>query len=130
MSDKIPNAADGVEPRKKPFSGSRERRPAGTAVIGGQTADGKSYVDMVNYASTVAKRTPNELVLNTTISTMEDDETLSRLARKVYMENNGPSYQNVIIFWHIGQNPEPLAPWARTDISRGDTVFGIVRIKQ
>lgn len=126
VPDQAPSTVDGAAPAVPPFRGNREVYPAGTAVTG-ETAVG---LDVVNYASSVAKRTDNELVLNTTISKLEDDDTLSRLANRVYMENGGPNYQNVTIFWHVGQNPEPRAPWARTDITRDNAIYKVVRIQQ
>lgn len=124
------NASNELEPATKPFSTKMETRPAGTAVVGEHAVGDQMYPDVVNYASTIEKRTPQELVLHTTISKAEDDAVLSRLANKIYKENHGEKYQNVTIYWHVGQNPEPLAPWARTDIAKGGDVYEIIKSNQ
>ncbi len=122
----MPAPADGMVTPERPFSNKRETLPAGTAVID-VTPSGPN---VINYASNVSSRTPTELVLNTVISKPEDDATLSQLASKIYMENGGPKYDNVTIFWHIGEKPQPEAPWGRTDIAKGSTVFEIVKLQQ
>ena len=121
--------AEGQVTPERPFT-DRQMRPAGSAVVNESVMNGEPSLDVVNYASTVSKRTADELVLNTVISKMEDDATLSRLANKVYRENNGQAYDNVTIFWHIGDNPQPSAPWARTDIGKNSAVYEIVRITE
>ena len=115
---------------ERPFHGKREMLPAGSAIEGQSMQGGHLGPDVVNYASAVAKRTPNELVLNTVISRAENDEVLSDLAGKVYMDNGGPAYDNVTIFWHVGNKPQPAEPWGRTDIHKGDTVFKVIRLSE
>lgn len=129
VAPKAPTTAGGLAKAVPPFTGKRELLPAGTAVVGTEIIRGELVPEVISYASAVTKKTPEELVLSTTISGMTDDATLSRLAGKVYMENGGPKYNNVTIFWHLGENPEPSKPWARTDIAKGDTVYEIVRIQ-
>lgn len=133
MSDTVvdpnmPAPADSKVVPERPFHGKREMLPAGSAIEGASVQGGEFGPNAISYASSVAKRTPNELVLNTVISQAEDDETLSQLAGKVYMDNGGPSHDNVTIFWHIGEKPQPDKPWGRTDIRKGDTVFKIIRL--
>ncbi|CAK7065686.1 MAG: hypothetical protein DELT_01643 [Desulfovibrio sp.] len=126
VSNRAPSADEGLAPSSAPFSSNRETLPAGSAIVGTMNAG----PDVVNYASSVAKKSADELVLNTTINKMEDDVTLSRLANKVYMENGGNSYDNVTIFWHVGENPEPAAPFARTDVQTHAPVFKVLRIQR
>ena len=126
----IPSQAGEKAPAVAPFTTSREMKPAGSAMIGDKysTSD-QPNIDVVNYAVSVANREPGKnLVLNCTISQPEDEMTLSRLANRIYHENNGRSYDNVTIFWHIGSNPEPAQPWARTDVDKVSESFSIVRM--
>lgn len=124
----MPAPSDSKVLPEAPFHGKREMLPAGSAIEGTAVQGGTFGPNVINYASAVAKRTPNELVLNTMISKAEDDATLSQLASKVYMDNGGANYENVTIFWHVGEKPQLANPWGRTDIHKGDTMFKVVKI--
>lgn len=130
VGDKIPSAQDGTMPAVAPFKGHRERVPAGAAVVGIDEKNGQLMPDVVNYATSIVKQGRDELVLNTTISKLEDDVTLNRLAAKVYRENGGQGYNNVTIFWFYGDNPEPGQPWGRTDVVKGDMEYKVIRIER
>ncbi len=130
VNPNMSSPSDGQVTPERPFRGHREMRPAGTAVVGEEMNAGNPVLDVVNYASSISSRMPNELVLNTTISQPEDDATLSRVAAKIYRENGGQNYDNVTIFWHVGNNPQSSSPWGRTDIRKGDTVYEVIRLQQ
>ena len=130
VGNEIPSVRYGKAPAVAPFRGSRERLPAGTAVMGVDYSDANALPLVVSYASSVAKKTRNELVLNTTVSNLEDEYALNDLAGKVYRENGGQAYRNVTIFWFLGENPEPSQPWGRTDIVKGDMEYRVVRIER
>lgn len=123
------STAEGEIKPVTPFHGRHETRPAGTAVLGTEIVDNKPELNVVNYASSVERKTRNELVLNTTISRVENDDALLRLADKIYNENGGSRYDIVTIFWHVGETSEPKAPWARTDIAKGETEYKILRMQ-
>ena len=102
-----------------PFSTSTEAKPAKMM----------KYED-INYVAMVADREPGEmLVLNCTVSKATDETVLTRLAEKLYQDYNGRNYDDVTIYWHVGMNPEPAQPWARTDINKVDVQYEIVKIQ-
>lgn len=57
-------------------------------------------------------------VLDATVSRPVDRATLDTIADSIYREAHGSRAGTVSINWHVGANPEPGAPWARTIISR------------
>lgn len=105
-----------------PFSNSLERKAARTVLLDENPAAG--YVDVVNYAGSVKYRTNDMVEVDVILSKAEDDATLDRLANKIYRENDGAKYQNVIINWFVGSNPQPATPWARTSLNRtGGSIY-------
>lgn len=105
-----------------PFSSNLERKAARTVILDENPAAG--YVDVVNYAGSVKYRTNDMVEVDVVLSKAEDDATLDRLANKIYRENDGAKYQNVIINWYVGSNPQPATPWARTSLTRtGGSIY-------
>lgn len=113
------SSSDLVEPTA-PFAGGKEHKAAGTMVTGENP--GVPSLDVVNYAVAVGERTNTDLTLNATLSRMEDRATLDRLANKIYSDNRGMHYENVVINWHLGTNPEVPEPFARTTLSKAGLV--------
>lgn len=116
---------DLVEPTA-PFAGNKEHKAAGTMLTGENPAI--PALDVVNYAVAVGEMTSSDLTLNTTLSKMEDRATLDRLANKIYKDNKGMNYENVVINWHLGTNPEMEEPFARTTLSKAGLI-GFVYLK-
>lgn len=57
-------------------------------------------------------------VLDATLNRPVERATLDTIAYSIYREAHGSQYGTVSINWHLGANPEPGAPWARTVITR------------
>jgi|GEM_PF-4104581 len=99
-----------------PFAGKMERKAAHTMILGGDANIPR--VEVVNYAGEVEGKSKDSLTLDTTLSQAEDQATLERLADHIYQKSDGSKYNTVTINWHVGANPEPAAPWARTVITK------------
>ena len=82
----------------------------------------------ISYVVKEKSRNPgSNLVLDCTVSKVTNDAVLSRLAEKVYKKYDGKKYDTVTIFWHVGMNPQPATAWGRTDISKVDVQYAIVK---
>lgn len=57
-------------------------------------------------------------VLDATVNKPVGRATLDTIADSIYREAHGSRYGTVSINWHVGSNPEPGAPWARTVITK------------
>jgi len=66
------------------------------------------------------------LVLEGTLPEEPDRVTLMVLADRIYEENNGPDYEQVLIHWHIKDAGDTARPWAVSDITAHDSVLRLM----
>ena len=108
-------------------SGPRETLTPAVAPNERKAANILAHED-ISYVVKEKSRNPGStLVLDCTVSTVTNEAVLSRLAEKVYNEYDGKKYDIVTIFWHVGMNPQPAAAWGRTDISKVDAQYAVVK---
>ena len=66
------------------------------------------------------------LVLEGTLPEEPDRVTLMVLADRIYEENNGPDYEQVLIHWRIKGASGTARPWAVSDITAHDSVLRLM----